>query len=62
MPDITMCDNTDCPLRESCYRHTAKPTPIWQSYSRFEPEFVFHDRDGYSEMDVECDYFIPVHV
>jgi hypothetical protein len=32
MPDITMCDGKDCPLRLSCYRHNAEPTPHWQSY------------------------------
>ncbi len=36
MPDITMCtgDNSRlvCPIRETCYRHTAEPNPRWQSY------------------------------
>ena len=32
MPDITMCVGTNCPYKESCYRHTAKPSEFWQSY------------------------------
>ena len=28
MPDITMCQAglRDCPIRDKCYRHTAKPS------------------------------------
>lgn len=33
--DITMCLAENCPKKDSCYRHTAKPEPI-QSYSNFE--------------------------
>lgn len=32
MPDITMCQGTDCPLRDRCYRFVAKPDKLWQSY------------------------------
>lgn len=37
MPDITMCNGEDpdgkvCPVRKLCYRHTATPTPDYQSY------------------------------
>jgi hypothetical protein len=58
MPDITMCVNKACPLKEGCYRFTAKPDPYRQSYAMFEPKMVFYDRDGYSEMDLLCDHFI----
>lgn len=34
MPDITMCDNKDCYIRELCYRYTAKPSKI-QAYHTF---------------------------
>ena len=30
-PDITMCQGTDCPHKEKCYRYTAKPSE-YQSY------------------------------
>ena len=32
MADITMCDGTNCPVKEKCYRFTAKVNPHWQSY------------------------------
>lgn len=35
MPDITMCNNTECAKRESCYRFTATPDYL-QSYAKFE--------------------------
>lgn len=34
MPDITMCVNTKCPVREFCYRYRAKPSE-YQSFSIF---------------------------
>lgn len=35
MPDITMCVNTKCPIREFCYRYRAKPDER-QSFAMFE--------------------------
>lgn len=32
MPDITMCSGEGCPVKEKCYRFTAKPSEYWQSY------------------------------
>ena len=32
MADITKCTGAGCPLKENCYRYTAKETPHWQSY------------------------------
>jgi hypothetical protein len=32
MPDITMCEGTHCPIKENCYRYTAKPNEYRQSY------------------------------
>jgi hypothetical protein len=26
MPDISMCTNEECPLKESCYRYNATPS------------------------------------
>lgn len=31
MPDITMCEGTDCPVKEKCHRFTAKPDE-YQAY------------------------------
>lgn len=37
MPDITMCEGTGCPRKETCYRFTATPTPMRQSYFSIPP-------------------------
>jgi hypothetical protein len=37
MPDLTMCENKDCPLKETCYRYIAHPDII-QSYGEFHPD------------------------
>jgi hypothetical protein len=58
MPDITMCVNKACPLADACYRFTATPDKHRQSYAGFAYKTEFYDRDGYSEMDITCDYFI----
>ena len=46
MPDITMCKNKDCTIKETCYRYNANPNPYWQSYTTFSQNI-----DGY------CDYY-----
>ena len=48
MPDISMCQNTSCLLREVCYRFKAVPNER-QAYADFEP-----DDDG------KCEYFIKL--
>jgi len=37
-PDISMCANALCPSKEYCYRFTAKPNPMRQSYVGFTLE------------------------
>lgn len=36
MPDISMCQNKECPSKNDCLRFTAKPNEIWQSYAEFD--------------------------
>jgi hypothetical protein len=36
MPDLTLCNNQGCPLKDDCYRYRALPNPKHQSYTRFE--------------------------
>ena len=36
MPDISMCMNNLCVLKETCYRFKAKPCKYMQSYAIFE--------------------------
>ena len=49
MPDISMCSNEECPLRETCYRAQAKPDS-YQSFSEFE----------YNEETESCEYYCPI--
>lgn len=39
MPDITMCQNKDCPLKDKCYRFTAEPKKM-QSYFAENPSSI----------------------
>ena len=38
MPDISMCSNDECPLKNSCYRFMATPSEYMQSYTKFNFE------------------------
>ena len=38
MPDITMCANSNCPQKERCYRFSAEPHGVAQSYAKFLPD------------------------
>ena len=49
MPDIAMCENEKCPLKQDCFRYTATPSEHRQSYADFEPTV----KDG----KVSCDWF-----
>jgi len=48
MPDITMCNGGDCPLKETCYRYKTTPDEFWQSYFVEVP---------YNEEKKECDHY-----
>jgi len=50
MPDIAMCANTECPLRNHCYRFRAVPSE-YQSYMAFAP-----DADGVCKSYIEIHY------
>jgi hypothetical protein len=56
MPDISMCQGEDCPVKKKCYRHTATPNQ-WQSYFAGAPLDpvtgscqYFWDNKDYSKM------------
>lgn len=34
MPDISMCQDNECPSAKKCYRYMARPYS-WQSYGNF---------------------------
>ena len=48
MPDIAMCKGDGCLVKETCYRHTAKPS-MRQSYF-ITPPFV--EKDGVQDCDL----------
>ncbi len=50
MPNITMCKNIKCPLRDNCERYTAKPNEHRQSYGSFEFQ--------QTEIGVTCEHFV----
>lgn len=51
MPDITMCNGErgedTCPIRDKCYRFTASPDPLWQSYFQVAPFIGGNPRKPY---------------
>ena len=51
MPDFSMCSNSSCPLKETCYRQTAIPNPFRQAYGWFSPD----TETG------KCQYFLPIY-
>lgn len=53
MPDITMCTNISCPLRDRCYRFMAEPKEFMQSVCRFEPVIDEHQ-------EASCEMFIKM--
>ena len=46
MPDITMCKDNECSLKETCYRYTAKPS-----------EYQYYFVDSPKDKDEECSYY-----
>ena len=50
MPDIAMCFGKGCPIKHSCYRHTATPTEKRQAYA----DFKFTSDEGKSG----CTYYV----
>ena len=48
MPDMSMCKGTNCPLKETCYRHTAIANEFRQSYFFDVP---------FDEEKEKCDYY-----
>lgn len=49
MPDISMCEGKDCPLKDKCYRFIATPDKYHQSYFTEPP----YEND-------KCEYFISI--
>jgi len=50
MPDISLCNNRECPLRAECYRYRAVPTSTVQTYTAFEVP----------EGEDRCEFFMDI--
>lgn len=53
MPDISMCMNNTCPLRDKCYRYRAVPDKYWQTFAGFSPKTI----DIGAGTITKCDHF-----
>lgn len=51
MPDWSLCMNGTCPFRKKCWRQTAKPSELKQSYTKFEPNWKEMEREGVALKD-----------
>ena len=47
MPDMTLCSSLHCPVKGDCFRATAKPNPVKQSYYNFE--YTCHEDNGFAD-------------
>jgi len=48
MPDISMCNDNKCLIKETCWRFMAIPSEFMQSYSDFK-------------YDNGCDYYLKIN-
>jgi hypothetical protein len=53
MPDMSMCQGTDCPLKETCYRYTAIANEFRQTYLFDVP---------YDKEKEKCDFYWPTKI
>lgn len=37
MPDISKCNNINCPIRLTCYRFVSEPSSFKQAYKNYTP-------------------------
>ena len=47
MADITKCEDTLCPSKQTCYRYTAPASEHYQSYGKFNREEDAYNCDMY---------------
>jgi hypothetical protein len=51
-PDITMCQDKECPNKDKCYRFIATPDKLRQSYFTESPRLAQSSR--------RCEHFWPI--
>ena len=54
MADITKCKGIDCPIKDNCYRYTAKDSEFLQAY------FVDDNVGEKTDDGFECEYYWKV--
>ena len=47
MPDITMCKGKECPIKDTCYRYTAKASDYQSYFSEIPYDFKKKECDNY---------------
>ena len=47
MADMTLCSSLNCPVKGDCFRATAKPSQVKQSYYNFE--YTCHEDNGFAD-------------
>ena len=52
MADITMCEGTNCPLKENCYRFNAESNDLYQSYFTEVP---------FDKKTNDCEYYWKIN-
>lgn len=56
MPDISMCDDSDCPVNKSCYRFTAIPSE-YQTYFMDSPRLDERESESKGLVEGSCSYY-----
>ena len=51
MSDMTLCSSLHCPVKGDCFRATAKPNPVRQSYYNFE--YTCYEDNGFVDF-IKC--------
>lgn len=56
MPDITMCTDNECPVKETCYRFKAKPLE-YQTYFLSSPRLDERESESKGIVEGSCSYY-----
>lgn len=58
MPDISMCQDNECPVNKLCYRYTAKASD-YQSYFASSPRLDERESESKGTIEGSCSYYWP---
>lgn len=57
MPDITKCSDSECSVRETCYRFMTKPSEFRQSYFASSPRLDERESESKGPIEGSCSYY-----